>query len=84
MNYTTEDGSVYLGDIAICAEVASKEAKEQGKTDQDHLAHLTVHGVLHLLGHDHINKNDAKQMEMLEVIILEKLGIANPYDTCIK
>jgi probable rRNA maturation factor len=69
----------YLGDLALCAEVVQQEAKTQQKTSADHWAHLVVHGVLHLLGYDHENTKDAKQMEALEVRILAQLGIANPY-----
>lgn len=71
--------SGYLGDIALCTAIVKKEAKEQGKLALDHWAHLTVHGVLHLLGYDHERVNDAKKMEALEVRILHKLGIDNPY-----
>ncbi len=68
-----------LGDIAFAEETVSAEAKTQGKSFDDHLAHLTVHGVLHLLGYDHIDDTDAERMELLEVQILAKLNIDNPY-----
>lgn len=68
-----------LGDLAICAPVVLREAAEQGKPVRDHFAHLTVHGVLHLLGHDHVEDRDAEAMEALEVRILAGLGIADPY-----
>ncbi len=67
------------GDIAIAHGVVAREAKEQGKTFADHATHLVVHGVLHLAGHDHIKPKDAKVMESLEVKILKRLGIADPY-----
>ena len=67
------------GDIAIAHGVVAREAKEQGKRFADHAVHLTVHGVLHLAGHDHINSKDARLMEPLEVKILKRLGIADPY-----
>ncbi|WP_395375368.1 rRNA maturation RNase YbeY [Marinicella sp. W31] len=70
-----------LGDLAICAEVVIAEAKQQGKTMQHHLAHLCVHGVLHLLGYDHEEKEQAREMENLEISILSQLAIANPYET---
>ncbi len=68
-----------LGDLVICAPVVAREAREQGKAPRDHYAHLTVHGVLHLLGHDHQNAADAEHMEGLETRILATLGIGNPY-----
>lgn len=68
-----------LGDLAICAPVVAREAAEQGKRQRDHWAHLTVHGVLHLLGHDHVVDADAERMEALERRILADLGIADPY-----
>jgi probable rRNA maturation factor len=68
-----------IGDLAICAPVVSREAAEQGKKPRDHWAHLTVHGVLHLLGHDHIVEAEAEAMEALERRILAGLGIADPY-----
>lgn len=68
-----------LGDIAIAWETCEREAVEQGKTMADHVTHLLVHGVLHLLGHDHIEEADAARMEAAEVRILATLGIADPY-----
>lgn len=68
-----------IGDLAICAPVVIREAAEQGKAARDHWAHLTVHGVLHLLGHDHLEEAEAEAMEALETRILAGLGIADPY-----
>ncbi|WP_395119782.1 rRNA maturation RNase YbeY [Rhodanobacter sp. FW102-FHT14D06] len=68
-----------IGDLAICAPVVLREAAEQGKLPRDHWAHLTVHGVLHLLGYDHIVETEAEAMEALETRILAGLGIADPY-----
>ena len=68
-----------IGDLAICAPVVQREAAEQGKSAREHWAHLTIHGVLHLLGYDHIKDGEAEAMEMLEIRILARLGIANPY-----
>ena len=69
-----------LGDLAICAPVVIKEAKEQKKWSLSHWAHMVVHGVLHLLGYDHIKNAEAEVMEGIEVEILQKLGFANPYE----
>lgn len=69
-----------LGDILICAPLVAEEAREQGKAEQAHWAHLTIHGVLHLLGHDHQEVVDAELMEGIEIALLESLGIANPYE----
>ena len=68
-----------LGDLVICAPVVAREAAEQGKPLKDHYAHLTVHGVLHLLGWDHEDDKEAEAMEQLEREILADLGIADPY-----
>ncbi|WP_414717612.1 rRNA maturation RNase YbeY [Steroidobacter sp.] len=68
-----------LGDLAICAPVVAREAREQAKPAQAHWAHMVVHGVLHLLGFDHENDRDASVMEAREVKILAQLGYDNPY-----
>jgi probable rRNA maturation factor len=68
-----------LGDIVICAPVVAKEAKEQGKTLRAHYAHLTIHGVLHLLGMDHDNDKEADIMEQIEREIMDDLGFDDPY-----
>jgi probable rRNA maturation factor len=73
----TED---YIGDIAIAYGVTAKEAKATGKTLLDHTTHLAVHGVLHLLGYDHVTPRKAKMMEPLETRILASLNIADPYE----
>ena len=69
-----------LGDLAICAPVVQREAVEQNKEELAHWAHMVVHGVLHLLGFDHIDDDEAEEMEALEVQILNKLGYNNPYE----
>lgn len=69
-----------LGDLAICAELVESEALAQHKKSSAHWAHLTVHGVLHLLGYDHIVEDEAIAMESLEIQILQKLGFENPYE----
>lgn len=79
LSFPAEAGD-YLGDIAIAYGVTAKEAKASGKALQDHAIHLAVHGVLHLLGYDHITARKAKVMEPLEVAILKRLKIADPYE----
>ena len=68
-----------LGDIVICAEIVNQEAQQQEKSLQQHWAHMIVHGALHLLGYDHIEESDAQQMESVEIEVLSKFGISNPY-----
>ena len=68
-----------LGDLVVCAPVVAKEAAEQGKPLLAHYAHLTVHGVLHLLGLDHDDERDAEAMEQIERDILAALGFPDPY-----
>lgn len=68
-----------LGDLVICAPVLEKEALEQNKVLAHHWAHIIVHGVLHLLGYDHIDDAEAEAMENKEIAILNKLQIKNPY-----
>jgi len=68
-----------LGDVILAAETVRREAEEQDVPLADHVQHLVVHGILHLLGYDHISADDAERMEAIEISILSKLGIANPY-----
>jgi len=68
-----------LGDLIICIEVMKQEAQDQNKALFDHWAHLVVHGCLHLVGFDHISDSEAAEMESIEIAVLEKLGITNPY-----
>jgi len=68
-----------LGDIIICASVVAQEATEQGKPLEAHWAHMVIHGTLHLLGYDHLEDEEAEQMEGLEIALLGGLGYADPY-----
>lgn len=67
------------GDVVICAPVVEREAREQGKSLQHHYAHMTIHGVLHLQGHDHLDPTEANIMESREIAILKRFHIPNPY-----
>lgn len=73
-------GIPLLGDIVICAEVVAQEAQQQNKSIEAHWAHLSVHGLLHLQGYDHIEEEQANTMESLEINILSQLGYSNPYE----
>lgn len=68
-----------LGDLVICADIVEQEAKQQNKPIFHHWLHMLVHGTLHLLGFDHIENEDAERMEGLEIAILAKLDIDDPY-----
>ena len=71
--------ALHLGDLVLAYGVCAGEAEAQGKTLSDHLSHLTVHGVLHLLGRDHVAEDEAETMEAEERSILASLGVADPY-----
>ena len=73
------DGRYVLGELVICAPVVAMEASAQDKSLRAHWAHMTVHGVLHLLGFDHERDADAEKMAAREVQILDRLGFSNPY-----
>jgi probable rRNA maturation factor len=73
------DQPLLLGDVALAFETLEREAAAEGKTVADHLAHLLVHGSLHLLGYDHVDSEQALRMERREVEILAGLGVADPY-----
>ena len=77
LSFPGSDG--YAGDVAIAHGVTKAEARTAGKKFADHAVHLVVHGVLHLAGYDHVRPKDAKVMEPLEVKILARLGVADPY-----
>lgn len=68
-----------IGDLVICPQIVKKESIEQEKTFHDHFAHMTIHGCLHLLGFDHINEQDATEMESIEKVLLSELNIDDPY-----
>jgi len=68
------------GDIVLCAPVIAREALDRGKTAEAHLAHLTIHALLHLQGHDHLRRRDTARMEALEKKLLANLGYPDPYD----
>lgn len=74
-----ESAAPHLGDLMLAFGVCAAEAAAQGKTLSDHLTHLTVHGVLHLLGRDHVDEAEAEAMEAEERSLLASLGVADPY-----
>ena len=79
LSFPYPEKTVLAGDIALCAPIIAREARDQGKTLEAHYAHLLVHGLLHLQGHDHRGKRDAERMEAREVVILKRLGYSDPY-----
>ena len=74
-----EIGEAILGDVVICVDVVREEAVLGGKAFADHLSHMAIHGILHLLGYDHDNLTSAKKMEGIEIEFLKKIGVDNPY-----
>jgi probable rRNA maturation factor len=80
-NGAVEEGMKQLGDIILAYETIAREAQDQKKKLKDHVTHLTVHGVLHLLGFDHEIEKEAVAMERHEITILKRMGIANPYES---
>lgn len=79
LTFVYDDTQPLTGDIVLCAPVVSQEARQQHKNLHAHYAHLTVHGILHLQGYDHIEDNEAAVMEQIETQILTRLGYADPY-----
>jgi probable rRNA maturation factor len=73
------DGRLFLGELVICAPVVASEAHTQHKLLEAHWAHMTIHGVLHLLGFDHVRSTDAAKMESVEAQALDRLGFSDPY-----
>ena len=80
LTFVYDDDRPLSADIALCAPVVAREARSQGKLLEAHYAHLLVHGVLHLQGHDHVAAEEAAAMEAREIAILARLGYENPYD----
>ena len=74
-----EVGELILGDVVICVDVVREEAVVGGKAFSDHLFHMAIHGILHLIGHDHNDLVSANKMELIEIDFLKKIGIDNPY-----
>ena len=74
-----EVGEPILGDVVICVDVVREEAVVGGKAFSDHLSHMAIHGILHLIGHDHTDLVSANKMELIEIDFLKKIGIDNPY-----
>jgi probable rRNA maturation factor len=74
-----EGAPLLLGDVILAYETCAAEAREQGKPLADHFGHLVIHGVLHLLGYDHMDDEEAAEMESLETTLLAALGIPDPY-----
>ncbi len=79
LTFVYDEGRPLSGDIALCAPVVAREAREQGKPLAAHYAHLLVHGMLHLQGHDHVDPDAARIMEAREVKLLRTLGFDDPY-----
>jgi probable rRNA maturation factor len=79
LSFQGEEWGHEIGDLAICAPVVARVAREQGKQPATRRGHMVVHGVLHLLGYDHENDRDAERMEARETKILAQLGMPNPY-----
>ncbi len=79
--YGQDPNGICHGDVVLCLPVMAREAQEQGKSPAHHAAHLVIHGVLHAVGYDHMEPDEAQLMEALETRILARMGIADPYTT---
>jgi probable rRNA maturation factor len=79
LSFPYETEPVLMGDLVLCWPVVQKEAAEQGKSVEAHAAHMVVHGLLHLCGHDHEEDAQAEEMEAIEREVLARLGYADPY-----
>jgi probable rRNA maturation factor len=82
-DFPVEIQEAILGDVVVCPKVVSVQALEQGKSFEHHLIHMVLHGVLHLLGYNHIYPVEALKMETLEIKLLQTINIANPYKACV-
>ncbi len=80
LTFCYQDAPVVVADVVVCVAVARAEAAQQGKTLREHLAHLVIHGVLHAQGYDHIRARQASRMQELEIALLARLRIPNPYE----
>jgi len=80
LSFSYDDLPDYLGDIVICVPIVESEAIAQNKVFQDHMTHMIVHGTLHLLGYDHEIDEEAALMESIEINILKRIGVDNPYE----
>ena len=76
---TRESFGLLSGELILCDEVIIREAQEQSKSVLAHYAHMLIHGALHLQGYDHVEENDAEEMESIEICVLRELGFENPY-----
>lgn len=83
INETSNDGLTHIGDIILAHDTIMKEAQQEGKKPKDHIIHLIIHGVLHLLGYDHEDEHDAQDMEKEESRLMLALGLRDPYDTAV-
>jgi probable rRNA maturation factor len=81
LNGPAPGAEILIGDVILGLETIEHEAAESNKTLTDHMCHLVIHGVLHLLGYDHASENDAKEMERVEVDSMASLGLQDPYET---
>ena len=79
-DYDFDQPSGSLGDVVLAYETIRNEATDQGKTFSNHLMHLIIHGILHLIGHDHETEVETRRMEKLEIRILAEFGVNNPYE----
>lgn len=79
LNDSISSKNELIGDLVICPKIIEKESKEQGKSIKEHYAHIIIHGILHLIGFDHKNDNDAIIMESIEIKLMQYLGYNNPY-----
>lgn len=80
LSFPSDDGDAYLGDIAISVDTVMKESKECEISAEEHFAHMILHGILHLIGYDHVSQEDASKMEAMESKIMIGAGYKDPHD----